>query len=156
MKKSFSFVLVALLILLGAAKSNVVLAQSNQFSWSHYGNMDQYVPLCVDESGKPVEVMVNTWFHCVCHWINGQQTYMNMRWRGTFTYNNVEYEINDMVFYGKKEVADWWDPAYYTVRFNSNVKGSDGSHLVASGILTMYDPSWNEVWTIEYDKIVSK
>jgi hypothetical protein len=168
MKKAISFVLVAVLILLGLAKPNVVSAQtdkitgSDQFTWSHYGNSEQCVPLYLNEAGTPVEVWVATEWHCVCHWkYNAEwdyfdQTWMLMRWRGSFTYEGVEYKINDQVTYGKNGAMDWNDPAYYAVKFVSNVKGSKGSHLVASGVFTMYDADWNWEGTFDYDKIVSQ
>ncbi len=150
--------MVAFLILSGLARPDVVSAQGNenhQYTMSHYGTDWQAVPLFLDEAGNPVEIWVNTWFHCVCHYIDGQQTYMLMRWRGTATYDGIVYEINDMVTYGMNGAADWNDPAYYALKFVSNVKGSDGSHLVASGVFTMYDADWNWVGTFEYDKFVS-
>jgi hypothetical protein len=169
MKKTISFVLVAFLILLGAANSNVVSAQdqpttkakSDNFSWSHWGNGSQRVPLYLNAAGDPVVVRVVTDWHCTCHWeYNDEwdwynQTWMLMRWRGDFTYDGIVYEINDQVTYGKHAGTDWNDPAYYAVEFVSNVKGSNGSHLLASGTLTMYDPDWNWVGLFEYTKIVS-
>ncbi len=80
---------------------------------------------------------------------------MEMRWRGSAEYDGIDYQLNDMVTYGKNEGADWNYPAYYSVKFVPNVKGSDGSHLVASGTFTMYDADWNWAGTFEYDKIVS-
>jgi hypothetical protein len=161
MKKAISFVLVAFLILLGLVKTDVVSAQykdtgSNQYSWSHYGTSWQCVPLYCNAGGAPVEVWVLTDWHCVCHYINEQQTYMLMRWRGSFEYDGVMYDINDQITYGKNEGSDWNDPAYYDVKFVSNVKGSDGSHLVASGVFTMYDTNWNWVGAFDYFKFVSK
>jgi hypothetical protein len=167
MKKSISFVLVAFLILLGAAKSNVASAQtdkvtgSDQYTWSHYGNSWQCVPLFLKD-GKPVEVWVDTDWHCVCHWVYNakldyfDQVWMLMRWRGNFTYEGVVYDINDQMTWGKHEGVNWDYPEYYAVKFVSNVKGSDGSHLIASGVFTMYDKDWNWVGTFDYDKFVSK
>ena len=172
MKKSISFVLVAFLIILGVVKTNVVSAQdqpvtkkakSDNFTWSHYGNWGQRVPLYLDAAGVPVSVWVVTDWHCICHWeYNAEwdgydQTWMIMRWRGEFTYNGVVYEINDNLVWGKNQngAVDWNDPRYYTIEFVSNVKGSDGSHLIASGTWTQYDENWNYVNTWEYDHIVS-
>jgi hypothetical protein len=161
MKKAFSFILVSFLILIGVARSELISAQpdksngSNDCTISHYGGDWMAVPLYLDESGTPIEVWVYTWFHCVCHYINGQQTFMNMRWRGTWTYNGVDYELNDMVFWNKEKGMDWNDPLYNTLRFVSNVKGSDRSHLIASGVFTMYDENWDWVGIFDYDNIVS-
>jgi hypothetical protein len=167
MKKSISFVLVAFLILLGLAKSNVASAQtdkvtgSDQYSWSHYGNQPQSVPLYCN-NGVPVVVSVVTDWHCVCHWEYDpewdvfNQTWMLMRWRGSFTYKGVEYEINDQMTWGKHAGTDWNYSEYYAVKFVSNVKGSDGSHLIASGVFTMYDENWNWIGKFEYDKFDCK
>jgi hypothetical protein len=169
MKKSISFLLVAFLTLLGLTKSNFVSAQkdkitgSDQFTWSHYGNTEQCVSLFLNKAGKPVEVWVTLDFHCVCHWqYNDEcdyfdQTWMLMRWRGSFAYEGVNYEINDEVTFGKNGAVNWNDPVYNSVKFVSNVKGSDGSHLLASGVCcTMYDADWNWVGIFNYDKIVCK
>ena len=171
MKKTISFVLVAFLILLGVAKTNVVSAQdqpttkakADNFSWSHYGASYQRVPLYLNNEGTPVVVRVFTEWHCICFWEYNadwdwfNQTWMIMRWRGEFTYNGVLYEINDNLIWGKNknEAVDWNDYRYYAIEFNSNVKGSDGSHLKAHGVWTQYDEEWNFVNKWEYDQIVS-
>jgi hypothetical protein len=162
MKKSISFVLVAFLILFGIAKTNVVSAQNvtHPFTMSHYGNWEQTVPLYC-EDGVPIEVEVVTDWHCVCHylynaeWDGFDQVWMLMRWRGSFTYNGVDYEINDQVTWGKHLGSDWNNPLYYNIEFNSNVKGSDGSHLKAQGVFIAFDENWNWIGKYEYSQIVS-
>jgi hypothetical protein len=161
MKKAISFLLAAFLILMGLAKADVATAQIPKgYTWSHWGTSDMYVPLFLKD-GEPVEVQVVTPWHCTCHWEYDSgvgwynQTWMLMRWQGSFEYDGIIYKLNDQCTYGKHLGKDWNDPAYYSIKFVSNVKGSDGSHLVASGTFIMYDADWNWVGTFEYDKIVS-
>ena len=153
MKKSISFVLVAFLILLGAAKSNVVSAQgksADQYTWVHDGTGSISVPFNSD--GVTENVWVETEFRCVCHWVNGEQVWMHMWYDFTFKYNGETFTAKEKQDYGWIKGVNWNDEAYYTaVSFVCNVKGDKGTHILASGTIDWW---WTGNFTI--DKFIKK
>jgi hypothetical protein len=151
MKTTISFVLVAFLILLGSAKSDVVSAVQPTGNQLKSGSADRtishrftswsWTPLSCDGAvigGLWVELDV----HCVMHYENGAVVWMIMRYTGSFTNQDTKevFKIN--------EVNTNSLPQPGTITFRSNVIGDKGSHIITSGTINP------ETWEFTFNKSV--
>ena len=151
MKTTISFVLVAFLILVGVAKSDVASAVQTSGNHLNSGPGDRtishrftswaWTPLSCDG-----EVIGGLWVeldvHCVMHYENGVFVWMIMRYTGSFTNPDTKevFKINEV------NTSNLPQPGIIT--FRSNVIGDKGSHIITSGTINP------ETWEFTFDKSV--
>jgi hypothetical protein len=148
MKKSISFLLVAFLIILGVAKSDVVSAQlgAQDKTYVHPGEGWIAVPVSADGLDQ---VWVWTEFRCVCHWIDGVMQWMHMWYQFEFTFDGEDFIVKTEQDYAIGAAKNDDYTRFNDVTFRCNIKGSEGTHIVASGIFR-----WGPYWTFEIDQFI--
>jgi hypothetical protein len=124
MKTTISFVLMAFLIVLGIAKSDVASAQSNP------GSLQRTVPMFTSETytipiycdGILVDILKgNVTSFCRMHYEDGKIVWMIHNFNGIFTSNSDEV----FEFIGVRKIDSVKE---YTL--HANIKGDQGSHYI--------------------------
>ena len=151
MKTAISFVMVAFLILLGSAKSEISTALQPNENLSSSGSPDRTIshrfqggywsPLVCD--GVEIDILEGTLdVHCVMHYENGVIAWMIMRYTGTLTGPKTKevFEIKEV------DMSDL--PKTGIISFHSNIKGSNGSHIISAGTIN------TNTWELTWDKSV--
>ena len=136
MKTTFSFVLVAFLILSGVAKSDIVSAQGNgllQRTVPMYSSELYSIPLVCD--GVEIDHLNGTLdIFCRMHYENGIIVWMIHNFNGFLTSNKTgeEFEIR-----GTRKI-DNVDKDY---TFRANIEGDQGSHYILFGSSNTLSPN---------------
>lgn len=151
MKTTISFIIVAFLILVGIAKSEVASAVkpdenllnsvSTDRTISHRFSGSYWTPLyCEGVESDILEGSMD--IHCVMHFENGVIVRMIMRYAGSLTSQKTG-EVFEMKKIDKSDL-----PQAGIITLHSKIKGDKGTHIITSAIIN------TETWKVTIFKTI--